>query len=331
MPSAKQGLRTGTAGLLRRTRYATSDPAEAREFIAQTYGADVRVAVPRGTSWRMAFSLADAGDFSCADVKVPAELRFTIHGRNDFVINTAMGGTAEIERGQVTGRYRAGDVFIANQPGTHWTGSSFNGRGHGVTLPASLLADAAGTPAAGPLPRWEFRAFEPVAGGAQLWRKATRFVDNILASPGAAEPLLIGAAARLLVATALTVFPNTAATAATPRDGHDAHSATVHRAVTFIHEHAREDITIADIAAAAHVTARAVQMAFRRHLDTTPTEYLGRVRLEYAHRELAAADPAKESITAVAYRWGFASPSRFAARYRAAYGALPSQTLRSNG
>jgi transcriptional regulator GlxA family with amidase domain len=85
----------------------------------------------------------------------------------------------------------------------------------------------------------------------------------------------------------------------------------------------------AEIAAAAGVTIRAVQLAFRRHLDTTPLGYLRRVRLDYAHRQLAAADPQHESVTAVAYRWGFANSSRFAAYYRQAYGVLPSHTLRN--
>jgi AraC-like DNA-binding protein len=322
---------TRTVGPPRRIKYATSDPAEAREFLEQMYGADLHVAAPRDTSWQMRFSLADAGDFSAADVKLPAELGFTTHGRDSFNISTAVEGTAEIRRGQLTGRYRAGDVFIGNQPRTDWAGSSRNCRVQVVTLPASLLAKEAGRSPDGPLARWEFRAYEPVAGGADLWRKTTRFVDDLLAGPGSAEPLLIGAAGRLLVATALSVFPNTAVTPPATGDRRDAHTATVRRAVTFIHEHAREDITIADIAAAANVTARAVQLAFRRHLDITPTEYLRRVRLEYAHRELQVADPAGETITAVAYRWGFGSPSRFAARHRAAYGILPSQTLRGDG
>lgn len=316
---------------LRHTRYTTSDPAKAREFLAQMYGVDVRVAVPRGTSWRMAFTMADAGDFSCADVKVLPELSFTMHGRDDVVICTAIDGTIELDRGQAAGRYRAGDVFIGNQPLTDWAGTSRNARVHAVTMPASLLAAAAGKPPDGSLARWKFLACEPGADGTLLWRQATRFVDDLLAGPGAAEPLLIGAAGRLLVATALSVFPNTAVTATATGDRRDARTATVRRAVTFIHEHAREDVTIADIAAAANVTSRAVQLAFRRHLDTTPTEYLRRVRLEYAHRELQAADPAGETITAVAYRWGFASPSRFAARHRAAYGTLPSETLRGDG
>ena len=58
-------------------------------------------------------------------------------------------------------------------------------------------------------------------------------------------------------------------------------------------------------------------------------EYLRRVRLEHAHRDLLAADPAHQSVTAIAYRWGFHSPSEFTSRYRQAYGVLPSRTLRN--
>jgi AraC-like DNA-binding protein len=323
---------TTPTGPVRRIGYATADPAEAREFLTQMYGADVRVAAPPGSSWEMAFALADAGDFSRADMKLPAELRYTLHGRDDVVIGTAIGGTVEMERGQATSRYRAGDVYIGNQPRTDWAGTSRNGRVHMVTLPASLLAEGAGRPADGQFARWEFQACEPVAGGAELWRKATRFVDDLLACPGsAASPLLVQAAGRLLVATALSIFPNTAVTAATTADSRDARPATLRRAVTFIHENARDDISLADIAKAARVSARAVQLTFRRHLDITPTEYLRRVRLEGAHRELQAASPAEETVTDVAYRWGFASPSRFTARYRDTYGVLPSQTLRGEG
>jgi transcriptional regulator GlxA family with amidase domain len=103
----------------------------------------------------------------------------------------------------------------------------------------------------------------------------------------------------------------------------------VQRAVGFIEANADIDITIADIARAAGVTARAVQLAFRRHLDITPAGYLRRVRLDQAHRELQAADPDHGSVTAVAYRWGFSSPSRFASYYRRAYGVPPSHTLRN--
>jgi transcriptional regulator GlxA family with amidase domain len=118
-------------------------------------------------------------------------------------------------------------------------------------------------------------------------------------------------------------------TGLTASDRRDARPATVQRAVSFIEANADIDITIADIARAAGVTARAVQLAFRRHLDITPAGYLRRVRLDQAHRQLQATDPDHDSVTAVAYRWGFGSPSRFATYYRRAYGVPPSQTLRN--
>ncbi|PWW25266.1 helix-turn-helix protein [Geodermatophilus normandii] len=72
-----------------------------------------------------------------------------------------------------------------------------------------------------------------------------------------------------------------------------------------------------------------MQLAFRRHLDTTPTAYLRQVRLAQAHRQLREATPGDGvTVTAVAARWGF-TPSRFTAHYRAAYGVTPSSTLRT--
>ena len=73
-----------------------------------------------------------------------------------------------------------------------------------------------------------------------------------------------------------------------------------------------------------------MEYAFRRHLGATPTTYLRQVRLDHAHRELAGATPEDGvTVTEVAYRWGFSSPSRFAEYYRAAFGCRPGETLRS--
>ena len=103
------------------------------------------------------------------------------------------------------------------------------------------------------------------------------------------------------------------------------------RAVAFIHENADADIGLEDIAAAVNVSARSVQYAFRRHLNTTPLEYLRRVRLDRAHRDLKAADPANDTVTAIAGRWGFSHAGRFSLAYKAAFGTQPSATLRTCG
>jgi anti-anti-sigma factor len=107
-------------------------------------------------------------------------------------------------------------------------------------------------------------------------------------------------------------------------------SGTVGRAVAFIEERARDDIGVADIAAAAFVTVRAVQLAFRRYLDTTPLGFLRQVRLERAHQELMEADPDRTTVTAIAADWRFTNASRFSAYYRATFGVPPTQTLRQH-
>ena len=113
---------------------------------------------------------------------------------------------------------------------------------------------------------------------AALWQQTTDYTQGLLNDDMAASPLITGSTARLLAATALTVFPNDVLPDPTRQDTRDAHTGTLRRAIAFIDEHAHEDITV-DIAAAAFVTVRAVQLAFRHQLDTTPLAYLRSVRL----------------------------------------------------
>lgn len=314
-----------------RTEFSSSDPAELRDVIDRGFGSRLRLTVPRRRDWRATLSQVDAGEFTSTDTRLPADLTFTNDGHADrFVIDTLLEGDISVERGKMVYRYQHGDTFLGTGPGAYCTIRSRDTRIQAIALPRSVLTAVAATASDRPQPSWEFSSAEPAGDGAQRWREAVRYVDGLLADPGpAAEPLVIGSVTRLLAATVLAVFPNTALTDPPAAGWRDAHPATLRRAVAFIDEHAHQDITVADAAAAAFVTVRAVQVAFRRHLDSTPTEYLRRVRLDHAHRDLLAADPARESVSAVAFRWGFPSSSRFAARYRQAYGVQPGHTLRS--
>jgi len=100
--------------------------------------------------------------------------------------------------------------------------------------------------------------------------------------------------------------------------------ATVRRALTYIAENAHRPITVDDVAAAVHISTRGLQYAFRRALDATPAESLRQARLDGAHRDLRSGAPA--TVSAIARRWGFSHPSRFAAAYRESFGVLPSVT-----
>ncbi|MFD9961734.1 hypothetical protein [Amycolatopsis sp. NPDC058986] len=70
------------------------------------------------------------------------------------------------------------------------------------------------------------------------------------------QPLVASNAARPLAAMLLHTFPNTALTEPTIEDRRDSHPATLRQAISFVDDHADTDISVADIAAAAHVTIR---------------------------------------------------------------------------
>lgn len=104
--------------------------------------------------------------------------------------------------------------------------------------------------------------------------------------------------------------------------------ATIRRAIAYIDDHLDQPITIADIAAASHMSARGLQDAFQRTLGETPMARVRRGRLARAHEDLIVADPSVDSVAAIAQRWGFHHLGRFAQLYRDAFRETPSQTLR---
>lgn len=93
----------------------------------------------------------------------------------------------------------------------------------------------------------------------------------------------------------------------------------------FIEAHLDRPITLEDVAAAAGVSPRALQLVFRAHRSTTPLAFWRQKRLERAHRDLIEG---RGSVTEIALRWGFQHFGRFSESYREAYGLTPRDTLR---
>lgn len=158
-------------------------------------------------------------------------------------------------------------------------------------------------------------------------RQWVRTFDYLLTSSMAAEgdELIEAGIARHALTTVLSCFPSTFSSAIA-RDGGGHGAATVRRALAYIGENAHLPITVDDVAEAVHISTRGLQYAFRRSIDTTPTEYLRRVRLDGAHRDLRNGVGA-ESVSQIARRWGFGNTSRFNTLYRQTYGRTAKQTL----
>jgi transcriptional regulator GlxA family with amidase domain len=97
------------------------------------------------------------------------------------------------------------------------------------------------------------------------------------------------------------------------------------RAVLFVDRHFREQITLADAAAQAHLSPNWFSERFREHTGTSFQSYLQERRLRFARSLLAATSLA---VTEVCHAAGFGNLSHFGRAYRRRYGAPPSQRSR---
>ncbi|MEU6214686.1 helix-turn-helix transcriptional regulator [Streptomyces sp. NPDC047023] len=281
-------------------------------------------------SWASRLDLAhygvpDAG-LSCDEMSLPGQSRYLTHPIDAVTVWTVLGGGLAVERGRA-GEWSSRSVPMLSPMGREFESRNEDLRVQAITLDPRLLAEVTG---AEPLAReLAFTGLHPVGSQeALLWQNTSRFISRELARATAIPRLLAGSWARLLAATALTVFPNTIQPRPVPSDSTDAHHDTFQRAKAFIDDNAHLDIGLTDIAASARVSVRAVQYAFRRHGDTTPLAYLRRVRLKYAHAELQASAPTTATVRDIAARWGFTHQGRFADAHRRAYGTTPVAVLR---
>jgi len=201
-----------------------------------------------------------------------------------------------------------------------------------VTLDAAVVEDHARARMDSETFRLEFTGAAPVtAARARYWQATVAHLsrdvlphDEVMSSR-----LMRDQVVRSVITALLYTFPNTSSTPVRePAQSHPT-PAAIRRAIAFMDEHLDEPIGLPEIAAAARISPRGLQAAFRREQGTTPLEYLRTARMEAAHAELLAADPATGvTVTAIAAHWGFAHPGRFATAYRARYGRMPSATLR---
>lgn len=107
----------------------------------------------------------------------------------------------------------------------------------------------------------------------------------------------------------------------------------VNRACEYMHGHAHEALRLEEIARAACVSPRTLEVSFRRMHQQTPLTYLRTLRLDRVRQALqeAASQCLPVSVTGLALQHGFAHMGRFAAYYKQRFGCAPSATLRSKG
>lgn len=165
----------------------------------------------------------------------------------------------------------------------------------------------------------------------ERWRATANYVRAAAGEAGLLENDLVrDAMFRTLASTVVAAFPNSSLDVPIDRAYAAAAPASLRRAVAYMEANVAKPIGVVEIAEAARLSPRGLQLVFMRTLGLTPMQYLRDLRLEGARAELLNADPGQGATVAViAYRWGFVHAARFAARYRERYGENPAETLRN--
>ena len=260
------------------------------------------------------------------------DYRARVSPPEDYLALVVLHGTGTLSTARESLHFTPGDVFL-DPTGTSFMANMLDTAFALLRLPRQVVAELAEEHRGLPAASLRFESMAPVSCAARaLWSQTAAFLCRQLIGSGITEvsPLVAQEMARLAAATLLEAFPNTTMTASHTQGPCPVAPAAVRRAAAFMDTHAGQPVTVTEVAAAAGTTARALQYAFRRHYDTTPTGYLRRVRLERAHRQLQAADPITGATVAeIARQWGWANPAHFATAYRKRYGMAPSHTLRT--
>ena len=85
---------------------------------------------------------------------------------------------------------------------------------------------------------------------------------------------------------------------------------------------------LSELCAAANVSERTLQYAFRHIMGMSPLTYLHRLRLHRARDDLRKANSDSTTVTDVAMNWGFWHFGEFSRAYKNCFGEVPSKTLR---
>lgn len=322
--------RAGTAGRrgysrsgLRCEQFRTSEPESARQFFAGAYTPGWKLAgLTRGSA--VTHRRWEAGGVTIDGVLIQGRVSVQIATGDSVVVIQPRAGSLTVRGGGLP----ALDCPVLVAHGMSCVLQVSGARFEVVSFGADVLHSVAADLHAPLSPQIRFLDSRPRSRVAiRAWRRALDYATSILASAETAhQPLIVATLAPLLAGALLECYPSNV----TEQDvaGSPALPEALKGAVSFIHCHASDDIGVNDIAAAVHLTPRAVQYLFRRNLDTTPTEYVRRVRLHRAHQDLIAASRSTATVTEIAQRWGFAHTGRFAVVYRQAYGQSPHTTLR---
>ena len=308
-----------------RFEVAGRQPEDAVRDLSGIYGGDRWVAKPADGAFDYRYTALGDSEVTIRRAQLHGVLAGSVPAGGDYVVTWIGSGSTEVER--LGERYALPLGTPALLPPDH--DYSFRSTDHdqrivhldrGFVRRVAALRGSVGEHAL----RFDERRI-PDLETARRWQGVLTALARSL-RVGGPESAAWQGAKTMAAEVFLDVFPpqpgDLPAVLALPRN------ARLRAAVEYIHDHAAEPVTVADLSAASGLSVRSVQESFRRVFDVSPLTYLRQVRLDRVRAELLELDPSLGAVGDVARRWGFAHLGRFSASYAERFGEYPKQTLR---
>lgn len=331
---AQKSSAVGNDPLSRYLLFKTTDATEARERVASVYCPHtLKIIGQKDQCVDTAMSHVSLGDVTLNRLRYGPTVTIDAGRLSSFLlVMMPMVGTAQVTCGddQIWTSTRTAAVISPTQP--FYQTINANCDQIMVQISCELLnricAQHIGHDLRQPLQFRPNLSMEPPHGGP--WPALMNYLLAMFNSPTPQQmnsPLLRTPIEHLIVATLLHSQPNNYSEEL-QQPARPIAPSHVKRVEDYIKAHAKEALTVADLAAYAGVSTSALYTGFRDFRNTSPMAYLRNERLLLVHDELLHTDPGTETVADVASRWGFQHLSHFAMHYKKKFGELPSDTLR---
>jgi AraC-like DNA-binding protein len=324
-----EGFGTGrTAAKVVRFELVGRDPDQAVRDIGGVHGAVRLSAEPTGVPFEYRYTALGDSDVTIRRAQLHGSMRGSVPPGDEYVVTWLATGTGTIDLGDE--QYPLGlEVPVMLPPDRAFAFTVADTDQRLVHLDRAFVAQVAAERAGdagvpdGILRFDERRTPDPQT--ARRWQAALTALARAL-RVGGPDSAAWQEAKTVAAEVLLDLFPPAAdelpPVLAQPRN------ARLRAAVEYIHAHASEPVTVADLSEVSGLSVRSVQESFRRVFDVSPLTYLRHVRLDHVRAELLESGPQAGAVGDVARRWGFAHLGRFSASYAERFGEYPKQTLR---
>lgn len=318
----------GFVGVLSTSSVAESDRLDFwREVVCRTIaGVEARALVRdrpySGLIRRQSIPLAHLPNFDLIQVEADAQQvsrtrKLIDHSEGTWLLMIQQEGVCEIGQGGRTMKLSPGDIgFLdTSRPYDVTFPSSF--KQSILKMPALLFRDIA--------PKGDDFAGVALPGGQALTAIARQNLLLLERSATSIEPIFLPAAANSAINHLSLAMRAMLSGEARRIAGHTILD-YVARASVYISDHLQDmELSVEQVAKAVGISAGHLQQLYRSATKLTVARSILERRLAHCRKELADPCLANDSVTSIAFRWGFSESSSFSRAFRRTFGVSPRQ------